>query len=98
VPTGPYDPHGTLACGRGWRKFKPEDAATPIEEREGVAAEARALLEERPRTFSYLARPLDERFPGRNAFATGQTVCIRVYRAHCRGLKPCTDGHGQAFS
>jgi deazaflavin-dependent oxidoreductase (nitroreductase family) len=56
----------------------------PFEEREGVAAEARALLEERPRTFSYLARPLDERFPGRNAFATGQTVCIRVYRAHCR--------------
>ena len=43
-------------------------------EREEVAAAARALLEEHPRTFSELARLLDERFPGRDAFAMGQAV------------------------
>ena len=43
-------------------------------EREEVADAARALLEESPRTFSELARLLDERFPGRDAFAMGQAV------------------------
>lgn len=42
--------------------------------REEVAAAARALVEEQPRTFSELARLLDERFPGRDAFAMGQAV------------------------
>ena len=41
---------------------------------EEVAAVARVLLEERPRTFSELARLLDGRFPGRDAFAMGQAV------------------------
>jgi hypothetical protein len=43
-------------------------------EREEVAAAARALVEEQPRAFSELARLLDERFPGRDAFAMGQAV------------------------
>lgn len=43
-------------------------------EREEVAAAARALVEEKPRTFSELARLLDGRFPGRDAFAMGQAV------------------------
>lgn len=43
-------------------------------EREEVAAAARALLEEQPRTFSELAGLLDGRFPGRDAFAMGQAV------------------------
>ena len=43
-------------------------------DREEVAATARALVEEQPRTFSELAKLLDERFPGRDAFAMGQAV------------------------
>ena len=43
-------------------------------DREEVTAAARALVEEQPRTFSALARLLDERFPGRDAFAMGQAV------------------------
>jgi hypothetical protein len=39
-----------------------------------VAAAARALVEEQPRTLSTLARLLDERFPGRDAFALGQAI------------------------
>jgi hypothetical protein len=42
--------------------------------REEVAAAARALVEEQPRTLSTLARLLDERFPGRDAFALGQAI------------------------
>jgi hypothetical protein len=43
-------------------------------DREEVAAAARVLVEERPRTFSELARLLEKRFPGRDAFALGQAI------------------------
>ena len=43
-------------------------------DREEVASAARALVEEQPRTFSELARLLEERFPGRDAFALGQAI------------------------
>jgi len=52
--------------------------------REEVAAAARALVEEQPRTLSTLARLLDERFPGRDAFALGQAIRAWVPLVRCR--------------